>query len=154
MCYADDSKTKTVQSRTVAQRASSEGVLGLSSTLDASWVQLLCFCPRCPSVVPQDTWGGGLSSGQKAEPMKGHIGESPSGLGPNQRITKGRRSQGQREEWCFLTSSRLASCRLSRTVALCLEQPVAWNLWDLVVRAQWGTHHLSVHDISVDKNIK
>lgn len=45
VCYADDSKAKTVQSRTIAQRASSEGVLGLSSTLGASWVQLLCFFP-------------------------------------------------------------------------------------------------------------
>lgn len=45
VCYADDIKAKTVQSRTIAQRGSSEGVLGLSFTLGASWVQLLCFCP-------------------------------------------------------------------------------------------------------------
>lgn len=130
-----------------------------------AWVPLLgpscLFCPgdqqhlpHCPSAVPQDTWEGGLSSGQKAEPVKGYTGQSPSDLGPNHLIAKGRWSQGQREEWCFLTSSRLASCRLSRTVALCFGSASGLESLRSCSELTGGTHHLSVHDISVDKNIK
>lgn len=55
----NDGKAKTVQSRTTAQRASSEGVLGLSPT---SWSQLL--------VLP---WGPAASSSLPFSSPPGHL---------------------------------------------------------------------------------
>lgn len=119
----------------------SERVLGLSPTPGASWLQLLCFCPgdqqhlpHCPSVVPQRTEEVVCPLAKSRACGRTH-GEKPIRPGPSHLTAKGQWSQGQREERCFLTSSRLPFCRLSRRVPYALEQPVAWNLWDLVVNS-------------------
>lgn len=71
-------------------------------------------------------WPKTTTTKTTTEPVKGHTGESPSVQGPNHLTAKGWWSQGQRKEWCFLTSFRLASCFL---LPLQTGGCICWSSW-------------------------
>lgn len=67
-----------------------------------------------------------------------HTGKSPSGMSPNSLTAKGWWSQGaEGREDDSLPPPCLPPAAAPEGRLHALEQPVAWNLWDLVVSSQW-----------------
>lgn len=143
LCYAGDGKAKTVQSGStcISESFSLKGcwarvplwvLLGSSccvsvlGTSDISLTVLQRF-PQTPEKV--------VFLWPTAEPVEGHTGNSPSGLGPTIWQLKADGAKGRGKSDVSSPPPGFLPAASPEGWLYALEQPMAWNLWDLVVNS-------------------